>query len=80
MIKSVNTCLTCENLVDSLKCIKHDISVEIDNVCNDHNIKESFSKMSDCLNCSNYQTEACPNSIIVSCLYIFFVIRKNISK
>ena len=39
MIKSVNTCLTCENLVDSLKCIKHDISVEIDNVCNDHNIK-----------------------------------------
>ena len=36
--------------------------LEIDNVCNDHNIKESFSKMSDCLNCSNYQTEACPNS------------------
>ena len=62
MIKSVNTCLTCENLVESLKCVKHDVSVEIDNVCSDHNIKESFSKMSDCLNCSNYQTESCPNS------------------
>ena len=47
MIKSVDICLTCENLVDSLKCIKHNVSVQIDNVCDDHKIKEAFSKMSD---------------------------------
>ena len=34
MIESVDSCLTCENLVDSLKCKKHDLSVEINNVCN----------------------------------------------
>ncbi len=32
MIESVDSCLTCENLVDSLKCKKHDLSVEINNV------------------------------------------------
>ena len=31
MIKSVNRCLNCENLVGSLKCAKHDVDVEIDN-------------------------------------------------
>ena len=42
MIESVNSCLTCENLVDSLKCSKHDLSVEINNVCGDHSIKKGF--------------------------------------
>ena len=42
MIESVNSCLTCENLVDSLKCSKHDLSVEINNVCGDHSIKRLF--------------------------------------
>ena len=46
MIKSVNSCLNCENLVESLKCAKHDVDVEIDNVCNDHSIKKAFSKLS----------------------------------
>ena len=62
MIKSVNSCLNCENLVDSLKCVKHNLSVLIDNVCEDHSIKKAFSKMSDCLNCSNYKKPSCPNS------------------
>jgi len=62
MIKSVNSCLNCENLVESLKCIKHNLSVQIDNVCEDHSIKKAFSKMSDCLNCSNYKKPSCPNS------------------
>jgi len=55
MIKSVNSCLNCENLVESLKCAKHDVDVEIDNVCNDHSIKKAFSKLSDCISCSNYK-------------------------
>ena len=61
MIKSVNSCLNCENLVDSLVCTKHDVSVEIDNVCNEHSIKKAFSKLSDCLSCSNYKKASCPN-------------------
>ena len=61
MIKSVNSCLTCEKLVDSLKCAKHNFSVEIDNVCNDHSIKKAFTKLSDCLSCSNYKKVECPN-------------------
>ena len=61
MIKSVNTCFTCENLVDSLKCAKHNLSVEIDNVCSDHSIKKSFTKLSDCLSCANYKKTECPN-------------------
>ena len=55
MIESVDSCLTCENLVDSLKCKKHDLSVEINNVCSDHSIKKAFSKLSDCLSCANYK-------------------------
>ena len=61
MIKSVNSCLNCENLVESLKCAKHDVDVEIDNVCNDHSIKKAFSKLSDCISCSNYKEVSCPN-------------------
>ena len=61
MIKSVNTCLNCENLVDSLLCSKHDLSVEIDNVCSDHTIKKAFSKLSDCLSCSSYKKASCAN-------------------
>lgn len=61
MIKSVNSCLNCENLVDSLKCAKHNLSVEIDNVCNDHSLKKAFTKLSDCLTCSNYKKIDCPN-------------------
>ena len=59
MIESVDICLTCENLVDSLKCKKHDFFVEINNVCSDHSIKKAFSKLSDCLSCANYKKESC---------------------
>ena len=61
MIKSVNSCLNCENLVDSLMCAKHNLSVEIDNVCNDHSVKKAFTKLSDCLTCSSYKKIDCPN-------------------
>jgi len=61
MIKSVNSCINCKNLVDSLMCAKHNLSVEIDNVCNDHSVKKAFTKLSDCLTCSNYKKIDCPN-------------------
>mgnify|MGYP001311586215 CR=1 FL=1 len=50
MIRSVNTCLNCESLENALKCSKHNLSVQIDNVCEDHSIKKAFSKMSDEVN------------------------------
>ena len=42
MIKSVNTCLNCESLESALNCSKHNFSVQIDNVCDDHSIKKAF--------------------------------------
>ena len=42
-------------------CAKHNLSVEIDNVCNDHSLKKAFTKLSDCLTCSNYKKIDCPN-------------------
>ena len=45
MIKSVDTCLNCESLESALNCSKHNLSVQIDNVCDDHSIKKAFSKM-----------------------------------
>ena len=61
MIKSVNTCLNCESLENALKCSKHNLSVQIDNVCKDHSIKKAFSKMSDCLSCLNFKKSKCPH-------------------
>ena len=48
MIKSVNTCLNCESLESALNSSKHNLSVQIENVCDDHRMKKAFSKMSDC--------------------------------
>tara|TARA_B100000925_G_scaffold190023_1_gene143696 strand:- start:101 stop:334 length:234 start_codon:yes stop_codon:yes gene_type:complete len=61
MIKSVNTCLNCESLESALNCSKHNLSVQIDNVCDDHSIKKAFSKMSDCLSCLNFKKNNCPH-------------------
>ncbi len=61
MIKSVNSCFNCISLAESLTCSKHNLKVEIDSVCNDHKIKKAFSKLSDCLSCSNYKKVSCPN-------------------
>ena len=61
LIKKIQIWYLKKNLVDSLKCSKHNLAVEIDNVCSDHSIKKAFSKLSDCLSCSNYKKVGCPN-------------------
>jgi len=39
MIQTVNTCVNCSNITPSSLCAKHNIEVEANNVCDDHNIK-----------------------------------------
>ena len=70
MIKSVNTCLNCESLESALNCSKHNLSVQIDNVCDDHSMKKAFSKMSDCLSCLNFKKTNCPHP--ESAKYVMF--------
>jgi hypothetical protein len=39
MIETVNTCINCSNMMDSLVCAKHNVEVEANNICGDHVIK-----------------------------------------
>ncbi len=39
MIQTVNTCVNCTNMMDSLVCAKHNVEVVANNVCGDHEIK-----------------------------------------
>ncbi len=39
MIQTVNTCVNCSNITDSLICTRHKVEVEVNNVCDDHNVK-----------------------------------------
>lgn len=59
MLKSVSTCLSCENLVENFRCKVHQLEVELNNVCDSHLSKPSLNKGSSCNNCSNYQTDNC---------------------
>lgn len=58
-IRTNNTCLNCENLVSNLTCSKHDIQVDILNVCDSHNFKEVFNKDSNCSNCISFNMDSC---------------------
>ncbi len=60
-LESGSVCINCENLMDSFRCGKHDVDVDLDNVCSDHSFKRSISKSSNCFNCKKYETEQCPN-------------------
>ena len=60
-IESGSVCINCENLSASFRCSKHEIDVDLDNVCSDHSLKRSISKLSNCLNCEKYSTKKCPN-------------------
>ena len=60
-VKSISSCINCENLLPSFDCSKHQIEVDLDKVCSDHTFKKSLSKNSNCLNCDNFKTKACPN-------------------
>ena len=59
MLKSVSTCLSCENLVENFKCKVHQLEVELNNVCDSHLSRPSLNKGSSCGNCSSYQTDNC---------------------
>ena len=58
-LRSVNTCLNCENLLKDFICSKHRQKVEINNFCESHAQKDSITKNSSCTNCSNFGKESC---------------------
>ena len=58
---SNNVCFNCENLTNNITCSKHDLNVNLDNYCDDHNYKKSLNKSSSCGNCMKYQSDNCPN-------------------
>ncbi len=58
-LRTSNTCLNCENLMTNLICAKHDIKVDVFNVCDSHNFKEFFNKDSNCGNCNSFQMSSC---------------------
>ena len=59
MIRSVNTCTNCQNLVDNFKCEQHDEDVDLNNVCDSHVKKGSLNRESSCINCSLYKLSSC---------------------
>ena len=58
MLKSVSTCLSCENLIENFKCKIHDLEVELNNVCDSHVFKPFLTKESSCNNCDAAMSEA----------------------
>jgi len=61
VVKSISSCINCENITSSFDCSKHQIEVDIDKVCPDHTFKRSLTKESNCSNCKNFSTQSCPN-------------------
>lgn len=59
MLKSVSTCLSCENLVENFKCKVHQLEVELNNVCDSHVFKPFLNKESSCNNCISFNTSNC---------------------
>ena len=59
MLKSVSTCLSCENLIENFKCKIHDLEVELNNVCDSHVFKPFLTKESSCNNCVSFNTDNC---------------------
>ena len=39
---SNNVCFNCENLTDTISCSKHNLNVNLDNYCDDHNYKNNY--------------------------------------
>ena len=44
-LESNNVCFNCENLTDTITCSKHDLNVNLDNYCDDHNYKKSLNRL-----------------------------------
>ena len=58
-LRSINTCLNCENLLRGFMCSKHKQQVEINNVCESHAYTDSITKDSSCTNCSHFGKKSC---------------------
>ena len=43
MIQSTNACINCENLTAEINCSVHNLTTELDNVCDDHNFKRTIT-------------------------------------
>ena len=76
-IESGSVCINCENLSASFRCSKHDIDVDLDNVCSDHSLKRSISKLSNCLNCEKYSTKNVLIRVLLLKVYFVFLGHKN---
>ena len=61
MIKTVENCMSCENITASMSCSLHEIEVKMNNVCDEHKAKSSFSAKADCTTCSSFKQLSCPN-------------------
>ncbi len=60
-IQNLSTCINCTNLAANFQCAKHATEVGLSSSCSDHSYKVSLNKQSSCDNCSNFQSESCPN-------------------
>tara|TARA_Y200000002_G_scaffold365487_1_gene355479 strand:- start:834 stop:1067 length:234 start_codon:yes stop_codon:yes gene_type:complete len=61
MIKTVENCMSCENITASMNCSLHEINVKMNNVCDEHKVKPSFLGKADCSTCSSFEHLSCPN-------------------
>ena len=43
-VKSITSCLNCENITSTFDCSKHNIEVDVDKVCSDHVFKQALTK------------------------------------
>ena len=44
-VKSITSCLNCENITSTFDCSKHNIEVDVDKVCSDHVFKQALTKI-----------------------------------
>ena len=61
MIKTVENCTSCENLTASMNCSLHNVNVTLNNVCEEHTLKPSFSLKVDCSTCLSFKQISCPH-------------------
>ena len=77
-IKSTTSCLSCENLADNFTCSEHNIDVTFLNTCNDHKLSQTkVVRASNCLNCFNFQKDACPHPTLASFDMLCFSWKSN---
>ena len=58
-IRSVSTCINCENLSNNFHCTQHKTQVDFNTVCDSHKFNKSLTKDSSCVTCSKFNTSSC---------------------